>query len=413
MKILVVSESMWNQGVVYDLHIIAEGLSARGHQVYALDPGSNLGSLDDSGEVRRLENSLGVVRLISPRLLSITFDFKYLKILSKLLNILMNKLIRTQYLKYAIQESQCEVILLYSAVRLGPECVRLAKKLGIPVAFRNVDKLYNLYPTLTQQIYALIREHKTYPHLTSCFALTPSYGDYMISLGSRSQDVRVAPFPLDTEVFAPLEKVEVINLLEDRNLLLPNYLFEAPLLVFVGTFYEFGGLEELIREAQVARQLGKEFRILLVGDGPVRKKLDDLILESGLSEIVFVTGYQPFELMPLYIGLSDVCINVFPINSRTKDIFSAKIIQYLSCAKPVVSSALPGIMRAVESASSGVVYASSIQEVLSRAIELASDVAKCENLGRIGRKYVLANNSSKSVLNLVEASLLGTLKAKQ
>ncbi len=413
MKILVVSESMWNQGVVYDLHIIAEGLSARGHQVYALDPGSNLGSLDDSGEVRRLENSLGVVRLISPRLLSTTFDFKYLKILSKLLNILMNKLIRTQYLKYAIQESQCEVILLYSAVRLGPECVRLAKKLGIPVAFRNVDKLYNLYPTLTQQIYALIREHKTYPHLTSCFALTPSYGDYMISLGSRSQDVRVAPFPLDTEVFAPLEKVEVINLLEDRNLLLPNYLFEAPLLVFVGTFYEFGGLEELIREAQVARQLGKEFRILLVGDGPVRKKLDDLIFESGLSEIVFVTGYQPFELMPLYIGLSDVCINVFPINSRTKDIFSAKIIQYLSCAKPVVSSALPGIMRAVESASSGVVYASSIQEVLSRAIELASDVTKCENLGRIGRKYVLANNSSKSVLNLVEASLLGTLKAKQ
>jgi len=410
-KILVVSESMWNQGVVYDLHIIAEGLSARGHKVYALDPGTNLGSVDDSGEVSRLGDNLGVVNLISPRLHGTTFDSKYTKILSRFLNILLNKIIRRQYLKYAIQESRCDVILLYSAVRVGPECVRLAEKLGIPVVFRNVDKLYNLYPTLVLQILAMIREHKTYPKLTSCVALTPSYADYMINLGANARDVRVAPFPLDTTVFTPLEKEEIINTLESRNLPLPNYLFEAPLLVFVGTFYEFGGLGELMKEAQVAKQLGKEFRILLVGDGPIRKKLDGLILEFGLSEVVFITGYQSFELMPLYIGLSDVCINVFPINSRTNDIFSAKIIQYLSCAKPVVSSALPGIMRAVESASSGVVYASSIREVLAREIELSSDVSKCENMGRMGRQYVITNNSSTSVLNLVEKSLMHTLGA--
>ena len=412
MKILVVSESMWNQGVVYDLHIIAEGLSARGHQIHALDPGSNLGSLDDSGKVTRLVDGLGFVNLISPRLHTTTFNFKLMKTSSRLLNVLMNKLIRKQYLKYAIQESQCELILLYSAVRLGPECVRLAKKLGIPVVFRNVDKLYNLYPTLTLQILALIREHKTYPYLTSTFALTPSYGDYMISLGAKAKDVRVVPFPLDTKDFTPLGREELKNILEEKSLPLPSYLFNAPLLVFVGTFYEFGGLEELIREAQIAHQANREFRILLVGDGPARKKLDGLILELGLAEVVYVTGYQPFELMPLYIGLSDVCVNVFPINSRTKDIFSAKIIQYLSCAKPVVSSALPGITRAVESANSGVVYVNSIKEVLSKAIELTDDAKECENLGRIGRQYVVANNSSESVLDLVETSLIGILEAK-
>ena len=40
----------------------------------------------------------------------------------------------------------------------------------------------------------------------------------------------------------------------------------------------------------------------------------------------------------------NVCINPYVVNAMTRDIIPGKIIRYLSCAKPVLATPLPGMV---------------------------------------------------------------------
>lgn len=409
MNILVVSESIYNKGVVYDLHKISEGLAVRGHKVFILDPGDKIGETNSFDQINRLGNVKGNVRLISPSLPSLTYNFFGFKNISKATNWFLNRKIRMEYLIYAFNQSKCDVVLLYSGIRLGPECVRLSKKRNIPVVFRNVDKLYNLTPNNLQQIISIYREHKTYQKIYSSLALTPSYRDYLIELGANPKTSIITPFPIDTRKFSPKNKSDYKTA---GKIGVPKEFLSSKIIVFVGTFYEFGGLARLIISARDAVEQGLKFRLLLVGDGPIKEDLDRLVSQFNLNKYVHITGYLPFELMPQCINLAEVCINVFPVNARTNDIFSAKIIQYLACGKPVVSSNLSGIRRALSTEETGVIYQDDIDKVLLTAISLLNQEDVCKMIGKKGRGYVLNNHKVDLVLEIVEESLRSAHKSR-
>jgi len=407
-KILVVSESIWSEGVVYDIHLIAEGLSAKGHSVFALDPGTTLEFADKSGPISRVNKSLGFVTLVSPRILRISFNRFSLRNFSRLLNFFVNNWIRKKYLEYAISFSKCDLILLYSGVRLGPTTVRLAKKRNIPVVFRNVDKLYNLFPSLPLQLYAIYREYCTYRYVKTGLALTPNYLNYLVELGLNRSNSKVVPFPINTDEFSA--RTDPHRLIDQQTREFLEGELSGPTLVFVGTFYEFGGLLELVDACGKLYSSGQRFKLILVGDGPIRDKIQEKVSDMKLESIIHITGYQPFELMPCYISLANVCLNVFPNSPRTNDIFSAKIIQYLSCSKPVVSSSLPGIKSALPADATGIVYEDFIEGVLSKSLELSIDIAECKMLGKRGRDYILQHHSTSVVISDVENSLFSTLR---
>ena len=403
MNILVVSESVWMRGVIYDLHIVAEGLASMNYNVYALDPGEIIGDGFEFQKVKRLSKSRKSIILISPRLLD-RVNIRRFRKMKKIFNSFFNRKIRSQYVKLAISTSNCDVILLYSGVRLGPEITRYARKHGIPVVFRNVDKLYNLWPTTIQQLMAMYREHVTYKRIDIALALTPNYRKYLIELGSPKENTRVIPFPIDTEVFSP-KTLSASDKKIIASLGVPSSFFDSKLIVFMGTFYEFTGLIDLIHEAHERIQNGDKFKFLLIGDGPIRNKMEQLIKNYKLGKNVFITGYLNFDLMPTLINLAKVCINGFPVIRRTEDIFSAKIIQFLSCGKPVVSTSMPGIVNAIPSESSGVIYKEDLKTVLKTAIMLLQDEKKCEYLGKCGREFILMNNNAKLIVGQIAMEL--------
>ena len=173
----------------------------------------------------------------------------------------------------------------------------------------------------------------------------------------------------------------------------------------MGVFYEFGGLGNLLDCLNSNLEKNDKIKILLVGDGPAKATLEAKIHLFGLHKNVFITGYQPFELMPKYLEIADVCINVWPINSRTDNIFSAKIVQYLACGKPVLSSALDGIMRALPEAETGVQYFQKISKLVNQLTEFSNNPGLCDHLGDKGRKYIRENNSVMKIALSVEKHL--------
>jgi glycosyltransferase involved in cell wall biosynthesis len=411
MKVLFVSESVWMQGVVYDLHVLAEGLSLLGHEVYAIDPGgwsseSRFGLA--GGEARDVARVYPEARvhLRSPR-------FPRLPTLGPLpvaiipgLGFLLGVFSRYSEIRRTVRDEKIDVIVLYSALNSGLQTVRLARRFKIPVVFRNVDILHNLSPTPMIRTLVKILEKRVYPRVDSVLALTPKYAEYLKNMGARESDTKLLLFPIDTELFRPgVDHSEVQQKwrLGEKD----------QVIVFVGIIYQFGGLDDFIRQfPEVIRQV-PEAKLLIVGGGPPRPRLERIIAELGLEGHVIITGYQPFETMPQYINLASLCINVFPINDTTKNLFSAKIIQYMACGKATISTALPGITTLLPGESCGVIYANTAADMANEVVRLLNSDERREQLGQAGLDYVRREHSYDRITRQLEAYLEEAVREKQ
>ena len=78
----------------------------------------------------------------------------------------------------------------------------------------------------------------------------------------------------------------------------------------------------------------------LVFVGPV---MEDVQLEkySNLKQRAHFLGRKQYEQLPQYINAMDVCIAPYRYNRFTLYVNPTKILEYLACGKPVVSTAIP------------------------------------------------------------------------
>lgn len=408
MNILFVCEYEWFKSVVFDIHILAEGLSRLGHRVYAIDYEWDEGSdirfrtveVDNAARVypdsRVILRRPGFMRIALRRpafvkLLPLGYPFAVL----------------THYLEISriIRKKNIDVIVLYSVLTNGMPTVKLARKFGIPVVHRNIDMLHKLSPNRLTRFATKFFEKRVYPVVDALMALTPKYAEYMENLGAEKSKVRLLLFPIDTELFRP--DIDCSGIRRKWG-----FSEKDRVIVFIGTLYRFSGLGEFIRQfPEVIKQIS-EVKLLIVGDGPKRPELEQIIAELGLNGQVIVTGYQPFETMPRYINLATLCLNAFPITSTTRDLFSGKIIQYLACGKATVTTALPGITTILPGDSCGVVYADGVADMAEKIVDLLKSRERIEKLGQAGLEYVRREHSYEKIIRQFETNLLEIIEKK-
>jgi glycosyltransferase involved in cell wall biosynthesis len=410
MKILFVSESIWMAGVVFDLHMMAEGLALLGHTVHAMDPGEQSG-IGPIGQLQGEDHAVsrvfpgGTVHLRSPR-------FPSLHIGKRRVDTMMGvRFLHKGYGRYReldrlLRNEQYDVVVLYSAIRSGAQTVRVARKYGVPVVFRNVDMLHKLWPTPFERRMGRQLERHVYRRVAMSLALTPKYAEYLIALGADPKKVELLLFPIDREQFRP----------EPPDPALQAQWGIAPtdaVIAFIGTIYEFSGLAHFIRQFPSILAQVPEAKLLLVGDGPLRPELERTIAELNLQDRVVITGYQPFADMPRYVNAATICLNVFPITDTTRNLFSAKIVQYLSCGKATVSTALPGITTLIPEERAGVLYADTFEGLASAAVGLLQSPDHRRRLEEAGVNYVAEHHGHMRVIARLEELLKQLVRKPQ
>jgi glycosyltransferase involved in cell wall biosynthesis len=111
------------------------------------------------------------------------------------------------------------------------------------------------------------------------------------------------------------------------------------ILVWVGTIFDFSGVEILIQAARKICARVPDVEFLIIGDGSAKEHYIGKVKEYGLSHRVHFTGYvQNHEL---YRWLSACDLALAPYNRLRlgrEDFTSYKIFEYLACGLPVVSS---------------------------------------------------------------------------
>jgi glycosyltransferase involved in cell wall biosynthesis len=105
---------------------------------------------------------------------------------------------------------------------------------------------------------------------------------------------------------------------------------------FVGSMKRRHGLESLVSAfSQFRNRRENGSRLLLVGDGPLRKDLEKLVTRMGLRSEVAFAGSVPHTAVPLYMAACDVLYGVVDPDTVSNPI---KCYEYLACGRPVITS---------------------------------------------------------------------------
>ncbi len=389
MNILFVSDDNLLKSVVYDIHILAESLSLCGHQVYVI------GSQRGNGTCLKTEkrNMARVYREALTHLISVG------SINISGVGTLFGILSSYRAIRKVIIERNIDVIVLYTVVRTGLPAVNLSKALNIPLVFRNIDMLHRLMPTPVKQKIVKFFEKKVYTQADKILALSPKYIEYITNFGVDKSKIKMLPFPVDIDFF---------HHSIDSNELRQQWKLDKDdeIIVFIGCLYDFSGITEFICQfPKVLKEIPKA-KLLIVGDGPLRTKLEQIISELGIKEHIIITGLQPFQTMPQYINMASVCINPYPVFGDMKDLFCAKVIQYLACGKATISSSLQGMTTMLPGESCGIVYTDKETDMAREVILLLKSPERRKRLGEAGFNYVKQTHSKDKVISQLEEYLM-------
>ena len=200
----------------------------------------------------------------------------------------------------------------------------------------------------------------------------------------KKKNVEYFPLGFDPQVFKPMVK--------DRQLAHGLGISDNDkVILFVGTIYEFSGLENIIQKFENVKDKIKGVKLLIVGGGPNFEKIKSLVNKKKLSSDVILTNFKPQHEIPKLISLANVCLNPFEINKITDRIIPIKIFEYLACGKPVLSTPLKGTMDLLPKEDFGIMY-SPYDSFVESLTDLLVNTEKLDELGNKGLDYVIKNH---------------------
>lgn len=108
------------------------------------------------------------------------------------------------------------------------------------------------------------------------------------------------------------------------------------IIVFVGGFFPWSGLDVLVRAFSTVRSRIPDASMILIGDGPEREKVASMLNGLGLESTVCLTGLLPKRQVADYVSIADVAVAPY-VDWREST--GLKVFEYMAAGKAVVMSA--------------------------------------------------------------------------
>lgn len=378
MKILIIHEIDWINKVPFEPQHFAEIFSMKGHEVFVIDceqpNSSNLIAGLHTSEKNNFHSiyEKANITLIRPSSILLTG-----------LNRLTHFLTCEKIIRKTIVENKIEIILLYGVATNGIQTIKIAKEIGIPVVFRALDIAHKLVhiPILNNLVKNY--EKKVISNATKVLTTTHDMVSYAKKMGANDENIEFFPLGINSNIFKPQPKDKILS----EQLGISS---KDKVLIFVGTIYPFAGLDVLIKKFNLLKTKIHDVKFIVVGGGPHLKKIKLLTKQKKLNSNIIFTGFKPQFDISKYISLADICVVPFEINEITDSIIPIKILEYLACSKPVISTPMKGTVELLSDHTVGIFY-SELEHFIDMLSNLLNDPKKLEEAGNNGYLHVKKN----------------------
>jgi len=205
------------------------------------------------------------------------------------------------------------------------------------ISFRYYGPYYSRGRGLLNQLYASVVSLIIRICLTRAdkvIALTELLRQLAIKLGAKPSKVITLPILMSERLLNPEAY--------DRDAIRAEKDLSGRIVLFVGRLAHEKKVGTLIRAFHKVAERLKDARLVLVGDGPERMRLERLCSELGIRDRVMFTGAIPREEVIRYLAAADV----FVLPSMMEGLPKA-LLEALAMKKPVVATRAPGITEVV------------------------------------------------------------------
>lgn len=202
------------------------------------------------------------------------------------------------------------------------------------------------------------------------------------------EKISVVPNAVDCELLSPQDPAKEI---------VQEFGLEGRFVVgYIGNIGNAHGIETLVEAAACLRNSDPDVLFLVIGEGAEKEKLQSLTAKRQLTNIRIFPA-QPRSRIPGIIAATQVCLVLLRKSELFKTVIPTKMLEFMACGRAVIAAVEGEARRIVVQADAGICTPPEDASAVALAIRwLRDNTARCSEMERNGRKFVVDNSSRKA-----------------
>lgn len=250
-----------------------------------------------------------------------------------------------------------DILHAHSPALGGLAAVRAGRQLGIPVvyeirAFWEDAAVGNGTGSAGSLKYRLTRALENHVAAQAGAVVTICQGlrADLIARGFAADKISIMPNGVDLEMFGnPVTR--------DAALAQKLRLGDGPVIGFIGSFYDYEGLDDLVAAMPHLIERHEKARLLMVGGGPMADRLQAQAQSSRVSHAIKFIGRVPHGEVENYYALADIMAYPRKASRLTDLVTPLKPLEAMAQGKLVAASNVGGHRELMEDGVTGTLFA--------------------------------------------------------
>ena len=303
-------------------------------------------------------------------------------------------------IEQVVHEWQPDVLHAHSPALNGLAALRIAEKTGLPLVYEirafwedaavgnGTGKENSPRYWLTRQL-----ENHVVNGADAVAVICEGLRSDLIGRGVKPEKITVSPNGVDLELFGEPPA-------RDDSLLAELGLTGKPVLGFIGSFYDYEGLDDLIDALPILQAFHPDVHLLLVGGGPMEETLKKQVERLGIGSAVTFTGRVPHEQVERFYGLMDIMVYPRKAMRLTELVTPLKPLEAMAQGRLVAASDVGGHQELIEDGITGTLFPAGDPEKIAKKLgALLDNSASWPQAIEAARKFVEADrNWSSNIL---------------
>ncbi len=177
-------------------------------------------------------------------------------------------------------------------------------------------------------------------------------------------------------------------------------------ILYIGLMTVNDNIEVIVNTANVLinNKGKKDLHFVLIGDGDVREKMEELARSHNITDNIEFTGIVNHEMVRKYLNVAEVCIAPDLPNGLNEYLTLVKVLEYMKTSKAFVAFKLKETMDFADGAG---LYADDESDFADKIVYLLENPEVAAKMGKLGNKIIndnyLWSHSEEKLLNLYKS----------
>ena len=211
----------------------------------------------------------------------------------------------------------------------------VSKKLNVPHVIRSHDIFHDLsIHSLPYRIYNSMIYPRIFNSISKSelfYVVSSELRDYLLQMKKISHTkIKVHHNGIDVSEFYPKHY---------QNSLKEKFSCEN-IILFIGLINDNIGLHHFVNSLSNVLKTRKETHLVIIGDGPYRDEVLNIVNQTGISNQVHFLGIMSHEKIPYFINNCDIGVGRITSDKLWTYSIPIKCLEYMACKKPFITTPL-------------------------------------------------------------------------